>query len=268
MSNASAIKPDWNRLFETATGQEGQFTTKQAAESGYSAQLLVHYVQVGRAVRVRRGICRLVHFPAGEHEDLVTAVVPGHKDQRAIRNDGMKYDGLRFRVECRITGKLYAQPFSVDVAFGDPMFGEPEVVTAHDVLDSVGIAPPTLRVYPIETHVAEKLHAYTMPRERPNSRLKDLPDLALLATVRALDAQRLRAALEQTFTFRDTHALPAAVPSPLTWTTPYAVMAREDQLVWPTLDDVATAVQTFLDPVLVGGLNATWEHGRWAWQPW
>ncbi len=48
-------------------------TTKQAAEAGYSPQLLVHYVHIGRAVRVRRGIYRLVHFPAGEHEELVAA---------------------------------------------------------------------------------------------------------------------------------------------------------------------------------------------------
>jgi len=66
-------RPDWNRLFETAAGQQGLFTTQQAIEAGYSPQLLVHYVHGGRAVRVRRGIYRLVHFPAGDHEDLVAA---------------------------------------------------------------------------------------------------------------------------------------------------------------------------------------------------
>lgn len=73
MSEVESIRPDWNRLFETAAGQEGLFTTKQAADAGYSPQLLVHYVHVGRAVRVRHGIYRLVHFPAGEHEELVVA---------------------------------------------------------------------------------------------------------------------------------------------------------------------------------------------------
>ena len=48
---------------------------------------------------------------------------------------------------------------------------------AEDVLAFAGIAPPTLRLYPVETHIAEKLHAYTLPRPRPNSRVKDLPDL-------------------------------------------------------------------------------------------
>jgi predicted transcriptional regulator of viral defense system len=64
-------RPDWDRLFETAVAQSGLFTTHQAAKAGYSPQLLVHYVRIGRAVRVRRGVYRLVHFPAGEHEDLI-----------------------------------------------------------------------------------------------------------------------------------------------------------------------------------------------------
>ena len=66
-------RPDWDRLYEIAGAQEGFFTTQQAAEAGYSPQLLVHHVSSGRALRVRRGIYRLVHFPAGEHEALVSA---------------------------------------------------------------------------------------------------------------------------------------------------------------------------------------------------
>ena len=73
MVEVPPIRPDWNRLFEMAAGQEGLFTTQQAAEAGYSPQLLVYYVRKGRAVRVHRGVYRLVHFPAGEHEELVAA---------------------------------------------------------------------------------------------------------------------------------------------------------------------------------------------------
>lgn len=73
MSRVPERHPDWNRLFEAAAAQEGLFTTKQAAEAGYSPQLLVHYVRTGKAVRVHRGIYRLVHFPAGEHGELVAA---------------------------------------------------------------------------------------------------------------------------------------------------------------------------------------------------
>jgi hypothetical protein len=184
-----------------------------------------------------------------------------------MRNDAVQYDGLRFRAECKLAGKIYGQPFGVDVAFGDPILGEPDVVVAEDVLGFAGIAPPTLRLYPIETHIAEKLHAYTMPRLRPNSRVKDLPDLALLASAQAIDAKRLRAALEQTFTFRTTHELPPSVPAPLdAWTAPYAAMAREDQLAWPTLDEVTKAAKEFLEPVLGNPLDGTWEPAMWIWR--
>jgi hypothetical protein len=138
----------------------------------------------------------------------------------------------------------------VDVAFGDPILGEPEVVVADDVLAFAGVAPPTLRLYPIETHVAEKLHAYTMPRARPNSRVKDLPDIALLAGAKPVDATRLRMALE-TFAFRRTHPLPSSLPSPIAaWEVPYPAMAREDNLAWSTLGEVTAAAKAFLDPVL------------------
>ena len=66
-------KPDWDLLFETSASQQGYFTTGQAAAAGYSTQLLFKHMRAGRVVRVQRSIYRLVHFPAGEHEDLVAA---------------------------------------------------------------------------------------------------------------------------------------------------------------------------------------------------
>jgi predicted transcriptional regulator of viral defense system len=73
MDEVRPDRPDWDQLFATAAAQEGLFTTKQALAAGYSPQLLVHYVHAGKTIRVRRSIYRLVHFPAGEHEELVVA---------------------------------------------------------------------------------------------------------------------------------------------------------------------------------------------------
>jgi hypothetical protein len=177
----------------------------------------------------------------------------------------MQYEGLRFRAECRLAGKIYGQRFGVDVAFGDPIFGEADIVTADDVLDFAGIAPPTLRLYPIESHIAEKLHAYTMPRTRMNTRVKDLPDIALLAGIQPLQAMRLRKALEQTFTHRATHPVPQALPyPPASWSTSYQQMARENELAWPTLEELTTAVSTFMNPILAGASGA-WNPADWRW---
>ena len=73
MSQPNPEKPSWDRLFEIAAGQAGYFTTKQAAEAGYSTQLLRKHIQAGRMTRPQRGLYRLVHFPAADHEELVTA---------------------------------------------------------------------------------------------------------------------------------------------------------------------------------------------------
>lgn len=74
MGAASSIpRPNWDHLYATAAAQEGAFTTAQAAEAGYSPQLLQKHMRAGRVERTRRGLYRLVHFPPGEHEDLVAA---------------------------------------------------------------------------------------------------------------------------------------------------------------------------------------------------
>ena len=71
MAATLSDRPDWDRLYETAVAQEGMFSTRQAAAAGYSPQLLKHHMRGGRVMRVRRSVYRLVHFPAGEHEELV-----------------------------------------------------------------------------------------------------------------------------------------------------------------------------------------------------
>jgi hypothetical protein len=184
-------------------------------------------------------------------DDFLSFELEADRHRPEIETEGLKYDGFRFRAEAKLAGKLYGQRFGVDVAFGDPILDTPETVVAEDVFGFAGIAPPTLRLYPIETHIAEKLHAYTLPRERPNSRVKDLPDIALLGTIRSLEATRLRAAIEQTFSFRATHERPKELPAPPPeWSEPYASMAEEDALPWPQLDDVFQAAKAFVEPVL------------------
>lgn len=67
----SGSSPSWDRLFEIASAQAGYVTNKQAAEAGYSLPLIQFYIGRGRLDRVQRGILRLVHYPAGDHEELV-----------------------------------------------------------------------------------------------------------------------------------------------------------------------------------------------------
>lgn len=198
--------------------------------------------------------------------DFLDFEVEDHPEHADMTGDGVRYDGLRFRVTCMLAGRPYGDPFGLDIAFGDPILGEPAEIRAPDHLAFIGVAPPSVRVYPVETHVAEKLHAYTMPRSRPNSRVKDLPDLALLALTGPLETERVRSALQQTFTFRGTHAVPPTLPEPPgDWQQRYLRLAQENELRWPDLAQVTEAVRRFLDPVLNGGAAGLWSPASWTW---
>lgn len=68
----------------------------------------------------------------------------------------------------------------------------------------------------------------------------------LVATAGPIEANRLRAAIDQTFEFRGTHDVPGHVPPPPpSWVAPYAATANEDQLRWTTLAEVHSAAQGF-----------------------
>ena len=90
--------------------------------------------------------------------------------------------------------------------------------------------------------------------------------MGLLAGGRLIDAARLRGALEQTFAFRATHELPPRLPEPpIVWAKPYAALARDDQLRWPSIEDIVRAARAFLDPVLLGQSVHTWDPSSWSW---
>jgi predicted nucleotidyltransferase component of viral defense system len=199
--------------------------------------------------------------------DRLTFQVARDREHPTIDVEGMIYGGRRFRAECRLAGKPYGMPFGVDVAAGDALAVAPEFIEGTRFLAFAGIKPARLRVYPREVHVAEKLHAYTLPRARPNSRVKDLPDLALLAQTGPFDVVRLRAALERTFTFRSTHELPAHLPDPPSqWAAIYTRMAATDDLPWRTMDELLVTVRSFLDPVLAGKA-VRWDPSSGGWMP-
>lgn len=219
---------------------------------------------VGRPEDVLARLQETGRLDLGDYLKFEVSADPRHPE---IEAEGMAYQGLRYRAEAQLGAKIYGVPFGIDVAFAEPMHGRPEEVEGSNFLDFVGVQPGLYRIYPLETHVAEKLHAYTLPRKRPNSRVKDLPDIALLATVRDIDGAELRAAIDRTFEPRATHPVPASVPEPpAAWAPVYARIAANDGLRWRTMDEVTEAVRHFLDPVL-GGSTGRWSAEAWAWRP-
>jgi hypothetical protein len=179
-------------------------------------------------------------------------------------DDDTPWSEHHFRVLPKLAGKPYGRAFGVELTLAQASVGAPELVSGDELLDFAGVSAPLLRLYPIATHIAETFHAYTLPRARPHENVRELPELALLASAQSLDARSLQEAMRETFALRATHMLPDHVPDPpAAWLTHYAAFARAERLPWADLDAVSDAVHTFLDPLLAGDLDATWDPETW-----
>lgn len=70
---------------------------------------------------------RLRSAAARDLLDFMVFIIRPDDRHPDIQNDGMLYDGKRFRAECTLAGKPYGRPFGIDVVFGDAILGEPTI---------------------------------------------------------------------------------------------------------------------------------------------
>ena len=159
------------------------------------------------------------------------------------------YGGARYPVEARMDERIFAR-FHLDAGIGDVVIQPLETIICRDWLGFAGIESARVRMIAREQQFAEKIHAYTLPRNAANSRVKDLVDLALLIRSGGMDKQRILDALRLTFERRGTHDLPGGlVPPPADWQIPFQALAEECGL--PTdIAAVFAGVQEYLEEVL------------------
>src|SRR6202789_4156103 len=120
--------------------------------------------------------------------------------------DAAPYGGARFPVEARVDGRVFVG-FHLDVGIGDAVMEPLEVIEGRDWLGFAGVASPSLYMIPREQQFAEKLHAYTLPRQgATNSRVRDLVDMVLLIHSGTLVRAKVAEAIRLTFERRGTHA--------------------------------------------------------------
>lgn len=138
---------------------------------------------------------------------------------------GAPYGGARYPVETRVDGRTFAR-FHVDVGAGDVVLEPADVVHGRDWLGFAGIPARAFAAISREQQFAEKVHAYTQPRDgAPNSRVRDMVDLYLLVRL-GLDTATTRDALTATFQRRAVQSLEAELPPPpRDWTSPFAAVA-------------------------------------------
>ena len=158
------------------------------------------------------------------------------------------YGGARYSVEARMDERTFAR-FHLDAGVGDVVMRPLETIVCRDWLGFAGIESSRVLVIAREQQLAEKIHAYTLPRNAANSRVKDLVDLALLIGSGELDKHRILEALRLTFERRGTHDLASMVPPPADWQIPFQALAGECGLP-ANIAAVFARVQEFVEEVL------------------
>lgn len=223
-------------------------------------------VDVNLAGDFKEEIDRIRRVANAQNEFWLSFEVEPNDEIELLAGDQMVYEGYRVGVQAKIGGENFGDPFHLDVSTGAPLTVEPEREEGTDLFLFVDEGPIEHRVYPRETHVAEKLHAWSLPRDRPNSRLRDLVDIGLFALEETFEAEALREAVVTTFRSRDTHEIPEELPEiPSFWHGRYDREKDEHPVPWDDLDTLTALVADFLEPIFADCPNGVWkpESGEW-----
>ena len=139
------------------------------------------------------------------------------------------YGGARFPVEAKVNGRSFSK-FSLDVAIGDAIINPTEELKGYNWLSFMGLETPKFMALSKEQQFSEKIHAYTLPRPTPNSRVKDLVDMVLLIE-QGLDKNFLSKAMKTVFSIRGTHKLTTDLDSPPeSWEDRFNNLAEECEI--------------------------------------
>jgi hypothetical protein len=220
--------------------------------------------EIPEVVETIRAICKL---PA---EDGLEFGLEGIQGER-IREDG-GYEGVRVRVPVTLDGARVQ--LQVDIGFGDAVEPAPEERTFPVLLP---LEAPTVRTYPPEAVIAEKLEAMVV-LGIANSRMKDFYDIWTLASSYTFQLDTLGHSVRTTFARRHT-PLPVGLPFALTgdflrdsvkqqqWQGFIRRLNAGDQ--HPALEQVGAFLVGFLEPVIETAAGKMEEGRSWvAPGPW
>lgn len=165
--------------------------------------------------------------------------------------EAVPYGGSRFPIEAHLDGRLFIR-FPMDVVVSSMVLDPVEEIGSQDWLEFAGIETMLFPTISREQQFAEKLHAYTLPRdENENSRVKDVVDLLLLIRSGALRTDFLITAIGKIFEYRGTHALPGVLEAPPSnWDPKFNRLAKDCGIETP-LGAAFDELRSFLGQIKV-----------------
>jgi predicted nucleotidyltransferase component of viral defense system len=182
-----------------------------------------------------------------------------------------KYPGIRVNLIAKI--KNTRTHINLDFAVGDKIIPEIQKRKINTILDD--FEKVELLSYPLETIISEKMHAI-VSRMELTSRMKDFYDINYLANNYSFNAQIIKEAVIQTFTFRNTPynfktvedilRLADDVKISRRWTNFCRNVINEELKFEKTLE----LIVEFLNPPLQAAaknreINSTWDPEKLRW---
>jgi predicted nucleotidyltransferase component of viral defense system len=175
----------------------------------------------------------------------------------------------RFHVTATLAARTF-ETFLLDIGLRASPADEHDTLMTPELLAFAEIEPVEIAVIPLERHVAEKVHAYTRRyiNDQPSSRVKDLIDIVLISQLASFEFEQLRNMIVEVSSERETHDLPASLPTPpAEWAPPYRALAGEVGLDADLVTGYRLAAY-FLDPVLASAPGLmSWDAPTSEWRP-
>jgi hypothetical protein len=161
---------------------------------------------------------------------------------------GREFTGYRFNVAARIGSRIF-DSFHIDCTTGDALIDPFDLMTVGDGLAFAGLPPAKVQAIREGQHFAEKLHAFCRPRNKQNSRVKDLFDMVLFVK-QGVEPAAVAKALPTVFAVGGNLAIPKILPEPPEeWRVQYDEMARENKLEY-AFDNACRILAKFYDDVV------------------
>lgn len=162
--------------------------------------------------------------------------------------------GWRFSIDARLGGRTFAS-VRVEVVARAGEISKTQRVELPGVLEFAGLGRHKVEVVDPAQHFAEKVHAFTRSYgNRPNTRVRDLPDIVLLIDDGLQPTAELFSIVSHLFAVRATHDLPDDLPDPPTfWQESYPTIAEELDVSAKTLEAAMALVRDFWTSLLQHG---------------
>ncbi|MER7958621.1 nucleotidyl transferase AbiEii/AbiGii toxin family protein [Streptomyces sp. NPDC096030] len=172
-------------------------------------------------------------------------------------------------------GSTSVDSVKVDITVRRSITGVPETRSLAPAVDlSWPVDWPTVRLYPLTDHIADKVCAlYERHGDEGSSRYRDLADLLLISQQEAVDGPATHQTVHQEAEHRRQRGIDLVLPKRFEapgaeWHDRYPTAAA---LViglqgCRTFPEAAQAAEVFLNPLLDGLVQGTWDPLRSAWQ--